>query len=71
MTKVKTEYYKFWKQMRKVANEVSNKGYIRNTSILQTPLANEFYGWLRKQDSLDRNIIKLRNEFIKQINKLK
>lgn len=64
-TKVKTEYYKFWKQMRKVVNEVSNKGYIRNTSILQTPLANEFYGWLRKQDSLDRNIIELRNEFIK------
>ena len=71
MTKVKTEYYRFWKQMRKVVNELSNKGYIRNTSILQTPMANEFYGWLRNQDSLDRNIIELRNEFIKQINKLK
>lgn len=65
MTKVKTEYYKFWKQMRKVTSEVSNKGYIKNTSILKTPLANEFYGWLKKQNSLDKNIIELRNEFIK------
>ncbi len=49
MTKVKTAYYHFWKQMRSVACEVKKKGSISNTASLATPLANEFYGWLRER----------------------
>ena len=65
MTKIKTEYYKFWKSMRSVAKEVYKKGYINKTSILITPLSNEFYGWLKNQDKemLNKNIIELREKF--------
>lgn len=48
MTKQKLSYYNFWKNMRGVLHEVKKKGCIRNTSILTTPVANEFYGWLRR-----------------------
>ena len=48
MTKQKLYYYNFWKSMRGVLYEVKKKGYLANTSILTTPTANEFYGWLRK-----------------------
>lgn len=71
MTKIKTEYYKFWKQMRGVAREVSKKGYISKTSVLRTPLANEFYGWLREQNTEtleDKNIIELRELFLSSKN---
>ena len=71
MTKIKTEYYKFWKQMRSVAREVSKKGYISKTSALRTPLANEFYGWLREQDIEtlgNKNIIELRELFLNSKN---
>ena len=47
MTKLKLWYYNFWKQMRNVSHEVVRKGFISNTASLTTPLANEFYGWLR------------------------
>lgn len=65
MTKIKTQYYKFWKSMRNVAKEVYKKGYINKTSILITPLSNEFYGWLRNQDkeTLSKDIIELRERF--------
>lgn len=54
MTKVKTAYYRFWKQMRGVAHEVMKRGSISNTASLTTPAANEFYGWLRhKYDTGD------------------
>ena len=72
MTKLKTGYYQFWKHMRSISSEVYNKGYSEKTGSLLSPLANEFYVWLR--DSLvgrnkeERNknakdIITLRKEF--------
>lgn len=55
MTKLKLDYYKFWKQMRYVADQVmhvgkngNRKGYIDRTSSLTTAKANLFYGFLRK-----------------------
>lgn len=65
MTKIKTQYYKFWKSMRNVAKEVYKKGYINKTSMLTTPLSNEFYGWLKNQDKemLNKDIIELREKF--------
>ena len=48
MTKQKLYYYNFWKNMRSVLHEVKKKGCLANTSILTTPVANEFYGWLRR-----------------------
>ena len=72
MTKLKTGYYQFWKHMRSISSEVYNKGYSEKTGSLLSPIANEFYVWLR--DSLvgrnkeERNknakdIITLRKEF--------
>ena len=65
MVKIKTNYYKFWKFMRGVVSDVKRRGYILNTSALQTPTANLFYGWLRKQDkeTLNQDIVTLRNKF--------
>lgn len=50
MVKLKLAYYNFWKYMRGIAHETIRKGYIdpKKTSTLITPLANNFYGWLRK-----------------------
>lgn len=69
MTKIKLRYYSFWKFMRAVKDEVYRKGYFARTSALNTPLANQFYGWLRKQDKevLKKDIIELRNMFYKEI----
>lgn len=70
MVKVKLAYYNFWKQMRTVAKEVSRKGYIDNTAMLATPVANEFYGWLRTQydtgelKRLPKDICSLRKKFL-------
>lgn len=49
MVKLKLAYYNFWKFMRSIAHETLKKGYIdkRRTSALTTPLANQFYGWLK------------------------
>lgn len=65
MTKIKLSYYSFWKFMRSIVTEVYKKGYTSKTSALTTPLANQFYGWLRKQDRelLKKDIITLRNMF--------
>lgn len=48
MIKLKLAYYKFWKFMRSIASEVLKKGYSTRTSALVTPIANQFYGWLRE-----------------------
>lgn len=70
MVKVKLAYYHFWKQMRTVAKEVSRKGYIDNTAMLATPVANAFYGWLREQydtgelKKLPKDICGLRKKFL-------
>jgi predicted kinase len=68
MTKVKLPFYHFWKRMRTLKDEVGKKGYIKNTSSLTTPLANEFYGWARDKfketpELLNSGIIALRKMF--------
>ena len=69
MTKLKLSYYVFWKYMRSVSREAIRKGYINKTSFLTTPLANEYYAWVRKlHDAEDLNkvpkdICTLRNMF--------
>ena len=71
MTKLKLTYYNFWKYMRNVAHEAIRNGYIRRTAGLTTPLANEFYAWVRELhnvedlDSVPRDICTLRRLFYK------
>ena len=48
MTKLKLAYYNFWKFMRTISHEAIRNGYIKKTSALTTPLANEYYAWVRK-----------------------
>lgn len=69
MTKIKLSYYNFWKFMRSVSHEAIRKGYISKTSALTTPLANEYYAWVRKlhdredRDTLPTDICTLRKMF--------
>lgn len=71
MVKLKLRYYNFWKFMRSVAHEAIRKGYIdpRKTSALTTPLANQFYGWVKTlhevedTDLIPRDICTLRKMF--------
>ena len=74
MTKQKGTYYQFWKFMRSIADETlkvskngNRQGYYRKTSALTTPLANEFYGFLRNLCENNyvgkTDIITLRNLF--------
>jgi tRNA splicing ligase len=71
MTKLKLTYYNFWKFMRGVSHEAIRSGYIKKTSALTTPLANEYYAWVRKfhdsedRDNIPRDICTLRNWFYK------
>lgn len=70
--KLKLTYYKFWKFMRDIAHEAIRNGRIRKTAALTTPLANEFYGWVRKfnkvkdKDSVPKDICTLRRLFYKE-----
>lgn len=58
MVKLKLSYYNFWKFMRNIAHEAIKNGYIRKTSALTTPIANEFYAWVKElHDVEDKNII--------------
>ena len=79
MTKIKLQYYNFWKFMRnKVVQPTVSKGYILNTEDLRGELDNLFYGWLKdyivrfkeKYGSLKyfprNNIIKLREKFYEE-----
>lgn len=69
MTKLKLTYYNFWKFMRGLSHEVLRSGNSRKTSALTTPLANEYFGWLKKKytedntDSLPKDICSLRKLF--------
>lgn len=71
MTKLKLAYYNFWKFMRNISHEAIRNGYIRKTSALTTPTANEFYAWVRKlhdvedKDSIPKDICTLRRLFYK------
>lgn len=72
MVKLKLTYYNFWKFMRGIAHETFKKGYTNRTSLLTTPVANEFYAWCKKQfedgkaDELPRDIVTLRKMFYKK-----
>lgn len=72
MTKLKLTYYNFWKFMRSVSHEAIRKGYITKTSALTTPLANDYYAWVRKlhdvedRESLPKDICTLRKMFYKE-----
>lgn len=69
MVKLKLFYYNFWKHMRSVSHEAIRKGYIKKTSALTTPLAVQYYAWVRKlhdvqdPDSVPRDICTLRKMF--------
>ncbi len=71
MTKLKLTYYNFWKFMRSISHEAIRNGYIRKTSALTTPTANEYYAWVRKlhnvedKDSIPKDICTLRSLFYK------
>ena len=71
MTKLKLTYYNFWKFMRGISHEAIRNGYIRKTSALTTPTANEFYAWVRKlhdvedKDRVPKDICTLRRLFYK------
>lgn len=72
ITKLKLTYYNFWKFMRSISHEAIRNGYIRKTSALTTPTANEFYAWVRKlhdvedKDSIPKDICTLRRLFYKE-----
>lgn len=71
MTKLKLTYYNFWKFMRSISHEAIRSGYIRKTSALTTPTANEYYAWVRKlhdvedKESIPKDICTLRSLFYK------
>ena len=76
MVKIKCEYYKYWKYMRGIAQKVlrfnkdgSRRGYIDDTSVLNTPQMNMFYGFLRTlcENGYEgkEDIISLRDLFFK------
>lgn len=71
MTKLKLTYYNFWKFMRSISHEAIRYGYIKKTSALTTPLANEYYAWVRKlhdvedKKMLPKDICTLRKLFYK------
>lgn len=71
MTKLKLTYYNFWKFMRSISHEAIRNGYIKKTSALTTPVANEFYAWVRKlhdvedKESIPKDICTLRSLFYK------
>lgn len=72
MTKLKLTYYNFWKFMRSISHEAIRNGYIKKTSALTTPIANEYYAWVRKLhdvddiDSIPKDICTLRRLFFKE-----
>ena len=71
MTKLKLSYYNFWKFMRSISHEAIKKGYIDGgrTSALTTPLANQYYAWVKTLhdtddlESVPRDICTLRRLF--------
>ena len=47
MTKMKLQYYNFWKMLRGVAFTTLRRGYISKTSMLTSPISNYFYGFVK------------------------
>ena len=75
MTKLKLTYYNFWKFMRGLSHEVLRCGNSRKTSALTTPIANEYFGWLKnkyaegKSDEMPKDICSLRKMFYEETGK--
>ena len=67
MTKLKFPYYNFWKQMRRVKEQVAHKSNVKLSSLFNAT-ANYFYAWLKKQDdeTLQKDIITLRDMFYEE-----
>lgn len=69
MVKLKLAYYSFWKQMGSIAREVIKKGFSSRASMLETPMANEFYGWVKKicdaggAESIPKDVCGMRRMF--------
>ena len=69
MVKLKLAYYNFWKFMRSISHEAIRKGYIAKTSALVTPLANQYYAWVKTlheaedRESVPKDICTLRRMF--------
>lgn len=66
MFKLKLSYYKFWKQMRGVAQSVLKSGNYRYTGSLTDELSNRFYGWCKSKFKIldsSTDIITLRDMF--------
>lgn len=78
MTKLKLDYYNFWKHMRNIAHGTLRKGYITQTGQLYNALANEFYAFCQKlynsvgtreeREAFPRDIVNLRRMFYKDKN---
>lgn len=76
MTKLKLNYYNFWKFMRSVAHETLRNGHFRRTGALATATANNFYAFCQKlyeeaetkeeKEKIPRNIIALRKLFYQE-----
>jgi len=69
MTKMKLNYYTFWKGLRILINPLARQGYIRETSRLTTPIMNYFYAYLKNCKETEGklpadDIITLRNLFL-------
>ena len=69
MTKMKLNFYTFWKGLRILINPLARQGYIRETSRLTTPIMNYFYAYLKNCKETEgklpaEDIITLRNLFL-------
>lgn len=62
MTKLKTDYYSFWKYMRSVTASVRRYGAVKNTASLSDAQANLFYGFLRDKYASDEAFRDWHNE---------
>ena len=62
MTKLKTDYYSFWKHMRSVADGVRRFGSIKSTGQLTDAQSNLFYGFLRDKYASDEAFRDWHNE---------
>jgi len=73
MTKLKSDYYNFWKHMRSVADQTIKYGYYKYTGSLSTSLSKEFFSWCRLlyeipieiRGNLPKDICSLRDMFYK------
>lgn len=65
MTKLKGEYYSFWKYMRSVKDAIAKQGYSKSIKKSDNPVAMNFYKWCKEQtiNVLDKSIIELRDIF--------